>query len=82
MTKTLVLAAAIAATVATGAGAQGWHRDRDRDWDRDRDRDRAMDVPGRILRSFTGHDRGCRVVITRHRNWDGDMVERRRRDCD
>lgn len=80
MTKTLVLAAAIAATVATGAGAQGWHRDRD--WDRDRDRDRAMDVPGRILRSFTGHDRGCRVVITRHRNWDGDMVERRRRDCD
>ncbi len=82
MTKTLVLAAAIAATVATGASAQGWHRDRDRDWDRDRDRDRAVDVPGRILRSFTRRDGDCRVIITRHRTPGGDVVERRRRDCD
>ena len=70
-------------------------QDRDRDFDRDRgerhERDRGPEnIPGAIIggtvRALVGRDVNrdgdCRVIVERYRERDGDIVERRHRECD
>ena len=78
MTRTFIVAAAVATLFATGAAAQRWYNDRDHD----QDRDRGYSVGGVILKSFVGHAGDCSVIVTRRRAPDGAIVETRRRECD
>lgn len=84
--KTLVLSAVALATMSGAALAQGWDRDHDRrEWryeHRHRDDNPGERILRGAVRGLTG-DYGprCRVVVTRHREWDGDMVVTRRRVC-
>lgn len=86
--KALLVSFVALGALTSSAMAQGW--DRDRDWRSDRDwrYEHRHENPGeRILRGavrgLTG-DYGprCHVVVTRRRNWDGDIVINRRRICD
>lgn len=78
--KTLLCAGALA-LLSTAAFAQ--------DYDHDRYRDHDHFGPGRVightLRAIEGREvygGECRTIISRHRNFDGDVVVTRRRVCD
>jgi len=91
--KTLVLSAALLIGATAFAGAQERYRD-DRGGDFGRERgDRGGEIGrdvtgviggalGAIVGTARERDGDCYVVIDRYRRPDGDIVERRHRECD
>lgn len=82
--KRFVLASVFAGLLSSGAVAQDYNH-------RDRDRDRGpADIPGDVVKDAAGallgrqvdRDGDCSVIIERYRRADGDVVERRHRECD